>query len=268
MKDSEISRYLNRIKLQNCGNTLEDLKLLQQKHIQNIAFENLDVVVGREIKLDYNHLFKKIVSSGRGGYCFELNILYSHLLKSLGFSIKPVLGRVWLRNPERMPPRNHLAFLVKLKDETFITDVGFGGLTTRIPLNINNVSEVNDSDGLVRILPFDDNQYMVQRMTEKGWANQYSFEEIDISKEDIHISNYYMSTNPNSHFFNDSFIGKFTENGRIGLFNNQMSTRSGIEVIDRKHIAYGSEWVDILKQQFDLELDFTDEEFNTLFKRN
>ena len=222
MKDIEIEKYLKRINIDNCSDSLTDLRKLQQSHLVNIPFENLDVVVGRPINLDFDHLFDKIISRNRGGYCFELNILYSFLLKALGFSPKPVLGRVWLRNPEEIPPRNHLAHLIEKEGETFITDVGFGGLTTRIPLNIHDLSETNDNDGLVRILPLADNQFMVQRKVGDDWSNQYSFENVQISKEDISISNYYMSTNPKSHFYNDKFIGKFTEDGRIGLFNNQM----------------------------------------------
>ena len=239
MKDNEINKYLNRIKLDNCGHSLADLKKLQQNHITTIPFENLDVIVGRAIILDFDSLFDKVINRGRGGYCFELNILYSFLLKALGFSPNPVLGRVWLRNPGKTPPRNHLAHLVEKDGETFITDVGFGGLTTRIPLNIHDPSEIEDSDGLVRILPFGDNQFMVQRKVGDDWASQYSFEKVEISQEDISISNYYMSTNPKSHFYNNNFIGKFTEEGRIGLFNDQMSMRKGIEVVSRKTIAYG-----------------------------
>jgi len=185
----------------------------------------------------------------------------------LGFDPKPVLGRVWLRNPTKTPPRNHLAHLVKINGETFVTDVGFGGLTTRIPLNINDNSKINDKDGFVRISPFSDNQFMVQRKVKNVWENQYSFEDVDISEEDIFISNYYMSTNPKSHFYNANFIGKFTENGRIGLYNNQMSTRKGIEVTDKNNIAYGKEWIDTLKTQFDLKLDFSESELQIIFKR-
>ena len=265
MKDYEITKYLERVKLADCNTNFNDLTKLQQSHMLNIPFENLDVIAGRKIHLDKTNLFKKIVQKGRGGYCFELNISYSNLLKSLGFLPKPVLGRVWLRNPAKTPPRNHLAHLVELNGETFVTDVGFGGLTTRIPLNINNKSEVNDNDGFVRILPFSDNQFMVQRKVKSEWENQYSFENVEISEEDIDISNYYMSTNSKSHFYNDIFIGKFTIDGRIGLYNNQMSTRKGIEVIDKKNIAYGTEWIETLKAQFNLELDFTKEEFVRIF---
>ena len=163
--------------------------------------------------------------------------LYSNLLKSLGYIPKPVLGRVWLRNPPKTPPRNHLAHLVDIKGKTYVTDIGFGGLTTRIPLNINDTSEVKDKDGIVRIIPFRENQFMIQRLLENGWSNQYSFENVEINEEDIEISNYYMSTNPKSHFFNDRFIGKFTANGRIGLFNNQMSIRNGIKTVSYTHLT-------------------------------
>jgi len=136
MKDSEVNQYLSRIKLDNCTTDLKGLQELQKNHLLNIPFENLNVVTRRTIHLDEENLYKKIVLARRGGYCFELNSIYGLLLQSLGFSIKPVLGRVWLRNPKNMPARNHLAILVALNDETFITDVGFGGLTTRVPLNI------------------------------------------------------------------------------------------------------------------------------------
>lgn len=266
MKDLEFDEYLQRIKIAHCKPTLEGLTKLQQSHMQNIPFENLDIIVKRKIHLDFENLFKKIVKKNRGGYCFELNILYSYLLKHLGFEPKPVLGRVWLRNPTKTPPRNHLAHLVKLNGETFVTDVGFGGLTTRIPLNINDNSEAYDKDGFVRISPFSVNQFMIQRKVDNKWENQYSFEDVDISEEDIYISNYYMSTNPKSHFYNANFIGKYTNDGRVGLYNNQMSKRNGIEVTDKKNIAYGKDWIDALKTQFDLEIDFSESELQMIFK--
>jgi N-hydroxyarylamine O-acetyltransferase len=234
--------------------------------MENIPFENLDVIVGRKINLNYKNLYNKIVTNERGGYCFELNILFSQLLKAIGFTPKPVLGRVWLRNPKKIPPRNHLAHLIEIDYKVYVTDVGFGGLTTRIPLDINETAEINDKDGVVRILPFGENQFMLQRKVDNDWSNQYSFENVDISEEDIEISNYYMSTNHNSHFIKDNFIGKFTQNGRVGLFNTQMSIRNGINTIDKKHIPYGSEWIETLKTKFGLRLDFSQKELNKLFQ--
>ena len=73
MKGPEITQYLNRIKLDDATPNLEDLTKLQENHLENIPFENLDVVVGRKIALGYQHLFNKIITKKRGGYCFELN---------------------------------------------------------------------------------------------------------------------------------------------------------------------------------------------------
>ena len=267
MKDPEITQYLNRIKLDDCNSNLEGLTKLQEFHMENIPFENLDIVVGRKIKLDYQHLFDKIVSKKRGGYCFELNTLYAELLKSLGFFPRPVLGRVWISNPRKLPPRNHLAHLVDLDGKTYLTDVGFGGLITRIPLDINNASPISDKDGMVRIVPFADHQFMVTRQIEKGWENQYSFENVEVSEEDIYISNYYMSTNSRSHFYEHRFVGRNTEEGRIGLFNNKISIRKGIKVVDKKRVNFGKDWLETMSNKFSLQLDFSEKELEVLFKK-
>jgi len=267
MKDPKITSYFNRIKIKDCTTNLAGLTKLQENHMENIPFENLDIPVGRTIALDFPHLFNKIITKKRGGYCFELNTLYAELLKSLGFAPKPVLGRVWLSNPKKLPPRNHLAHLVKLDGKTYVTDVGFGGLITRIPLDINVSAPVNDKDGIVRVVPFAEGQFMITRKTKKGWENQYSFEDVEISKEDISISNYYMSTHPNSHFFHHKFVGKYTKDGRIGLFNNKMSIRKGIKVVDKKRVDFGEDWLATIKKEFFLKLDFSEKELAVLFEK-
>lgn len=268
MKDAEISEYLSRIKLDDCNANLEGLMELQERHTENIPFENLDIIVRRKISLNHDHLFEKMIMKNRGGYCFELNVLYAELLKSLGFSPKPVLGRVWLSNPKGTPARNHLANLVELGGKTYVTDVGFGGLITRFPLDINRSTPVNDKDGIVRVIPFTDRQFMIQRQTDKGWENQYSFDNMEIGEEDIDISNYYMSTHPNSHLFFHRIVGRNTKEGRIGLFNNKMSTRNGIKVVHKKRVEFGEDWLETIKNKFSLNLDFSENELRALFENH
>ncbi len=268
MKDSEISKYLSRIKVDDCKPNFEYLSKLQEFHMANIPFENLDIIVGRKIGLDINHLYDKIIIKKRGGYCFELNTLYAKLLTNIGYKPRPVLGRVWLSNPKSTPPRNHLAYLLELDKKTYITDVGFGGLTASIPLDIHVSSTVTDKDGMVRVIPFREHQHMIQRQTEKGWTNLYSFEEVEISEQDISISNYYMSTHPHSHFHDNKFVGKITEEGRVALFNNKMSIRKGIHVVAKNRVEYGDKWLEIIKNEFSLDLDFTKAEYDALLRDN
>ena len=51
---------------------------------QVIAFENLDPLLKRPVKLDAASLEAKLVKGGRGGYCFEQNLLFGHVLRALG----------------------------------------------------------------------------------------------------------------------------------------------------------------------------------------
>ncbi|EOT1168876.1 arylamine N-acetyltransferase, partial [Cronobacter turicensis] len=57
--------------------TLETLNALHRHHTAAIPFENLDVLLGREILLDDDAIFIKLVEAGRGGYCFEQNALFA-----------------------------------------------------------------------------------------------------------------------------------------------------------------------------------------------
>lgn len=94
--------------------TLETLKQLHQAHTQAIAFENLDALLGRTIKIDDDSVFTKLVSAGRGGWCFEQNGLFRRVLQELGFSITNLSGRVLLANPAQLPARTHSITLVTL----------------------------------------------------------------------------------------------------------------------------------------------------------
>jgi len=44
-------------------------------HATSIAFENIDVLPGRGVRLDAGTLADKLLHRGRGGYCFEHDLL-------------------------------------------------------------------------------------------------------------------------------------------------------------------------------------------------
>lgn len=267
MNNTKIQQYLRKLQLSKIEISYAGLKALQEQHMKNIPFENLDVMVGRDILLSPKHLFNKIVVGKRGGYCFELNLLYASLLNSLGFKPKPVMGRVWLRNPKQIPPRNHLAHLLELDGKTYLTDVGFGALAPRVPLDISTSTEVEDGDGIVRVINTEASQYMVQRKVGHLWESQYSFENILISNEDIYIANFYMSKCNSSHFKQDRFIGLFTDSGRVGLFENKFSRRVGIKIVESSTVSTREEWLAKIKDTFNIELDFSETELSTLLSK-
>lgn len=65
-------------------------------HLAKVPFENLVIHYSphHSISLDSEHLFQKIVERGHGGYCMENNGFFSIALRSLGFDIWTVGGKV------------------------------------------------------------------------------------------------------------------------------------------------------------------------------
>lgn len=67
--------------------TLATLNRLIFAHAHSISYETLDIMLGRPPKLDVSTLQSKMISGGRGGYCFEQNMLFRAGLRSLGYRI-------------------------------------------------------------------------------------------------------------------------------------------------------------------------------------
>ena len=126
------------------------MKFLQQQHLLNVPFENLDIHWKRPILLDTAKFYKKIVNEKRGGFCYELNGLFCELLNELGFSSKMVSARVATSNGEFSAEYDHLAILTKIDGEDFLVDVGFGDFTAE-PLRLVLDIEQTDENGIFLI---------------------------------------------------------------------------------------------------------------------
>ena len=109
--------------------TLETLNQLIFTHSHSIPYETLDIMLGRPPKLDMLTLQQKMIASRRGGYCFEQNMLFRAGLRSLGYRITSLQGRV-VRGLEIDAPRPaiHMLLKVELPEGTYLADVGFGNL--------------------------------------------------------------------------------------------------------------------------------------------
>src|SRR6202040_4441701 len=70
------------------------LRSLHRLHPSAIAFECLDPLLGRTVAIDVQSLETKLVRMVRGGYCFEQNGLFLHVLSTL---FTPLAARVrWM----------------------------------------------------------------------------------------------------------------------------------------------------------------------------
>lgn len=229
------------------------LSALTEAHTRSIPFENLDVLLGRPIVLTPEALFQKLVLDRRGGYCFEQNGLLLEVLRELGFQVAPVSARVRLQRPRDFtPPRTHVFLRVELDGESWLTDVGVGGLSLTSPLRL-----VTDIEQPTRHEP--------RRITQEGarlfhqvrfgaaWEDVCEFTLEEMPAIDRELANWYTSAHPASHFKNRLIVARAAANGeRLTLLNDELTRRDRNGVPTTRRIASGAELLDVLREQFDL----------------
>src|ERR1051325_366706 len=95
--------------------SLATLRALHLLHVGAIPFENLDVLLGRGIRMDLESVEQKLVRDRRGGYCFEQNTLFAAVLRALGFKVDAFLARVrWNVPQENRTPLTHMILRVEI----------------------------------------------------------------------------------------------------------------------------------------------------------
>src|SRR5262245_24387955 len=92
--------------------TAEVLAGLVGHHVRAIPFENVDVLLGRKIRLDLDGLWAKLVRARRGGYCYEHASLFAAVLRELGFTVHCHSARVVMLTPRDSSPRTHMFLTV------------------------------------------------------------------------------------------------------------------------------------------------------------
>lgn len=216
-----IKQYLERINyIGSIDLSYEVLSTLQYMHLMTVPFENLDI--HNNTKIDLTNLYDKIVTRKRGGFCYELNGLFYQLLKEIGFTVKMVSARVYDGKKEYSQEFDHLALVVTINGDHYLTDVGFGEFSIypiKIVLNSNNI----DPAGIFRIETFNENYQSVKKKKQDGeFVPEYIFSETQREIEDFYPMCNYHQTNSASHFMQKSICSLPTKNGRITLTGNTL----------------------------------------------
>jgi len=225
----------------------ETLRNLQLAHLRNIPFENLSIHAGEPIVLNDEALFTKIVSNRRGGFCYELNGLFSWLLRTLGFDVCMLAAEVANREGDFGPEFDHMALMVNL-EERWLADVGFGDSFVE-PLLIDEDGIQQQGAEVFRIVPDDSHLIVMRRDTDQDWKPEYRFT--------LQAYNYagfvemcrFHQTSPESHFTKSRICSRATQDGRITLSGLRLITTSKQER-DERDLTSEDEFERVLKQQF------------------
>ena len=235
--------------------TLDTLAALHLHHAQTIAFENLDPLLGRPVALDAASLERKLIHDGRGGYCYEQNLLFGHVLRALGFQVTGLAARVlWTYYADdAITARSHQLLRVDLEDGPYIVDVGFGGQTLTAPLRLEPDLEQATPHEVFRLVTAGDG-FRMQCRIGAAWKSLYRFDLQEVFEPDYEILNYYASSHPTSRFVSSLIAARPATDRRYALADNQLAVHHLGGPTERRVLGSVSELRETLESVFLLNL--------------
>jgi N-hydroxyarylamine O-acetyltransferase len=212
----DVDAYLARIGAERpVEPDLAALRMLQERHLRSVPFENLSVILGEPIVLEPEPLVAKLLR-GRGGFCYECNGAFAALLTELGYRVELRSAQVYGDEGELGVPLGHLSLRVELA-EPWLVDVGFGQFA-RYPLRLDGREPQRDPEGEFRLT---DVEPGVLDVTGNGIL-EYRLELRPRRLPDFVPTCWWNRTSADSHFTRSLICTLPTADGRITLSGNRL----------------------------------------------
>ncbi len=246
----DVDAYLARIGYRGPREpTAATLRTLHRAHMEAVPFENLDIHAGRPIVLEEGALFDKIVGRRRGGFCYELNGLFSALLRTLGFRVTRLSAGVLNEDGTFGPDFDHMTLLVELEDR-WLADVGFGD-SCREPLLLDEPGH-QVRDGRVFRVAHDGRQgtMLIHRDGTRP-PDGYRFDFDGHAFADYREMCHFHQTSPESPFTQKRLCSRATPTGRITLSGTRLIVTEGGTRRERQ--VTEAEWRRALEEQFGID---------------
>ena len=234
------------------------LTRLQRQHMLTVPFENLSVMHAEPVVLDERLLFAKIVARRRGGFCYELNGLFSWLLRELGYTVTRLSAGVYKElTGDFGPDFDHMTLLVHLGDDhqsaDYLVDVGFGD-SFRTPMAMPD-GMVMDVGGTFRITwQQTPAVYYLEKQVPSGWQPQFIFTPAARVLTDYVSMCQHHQSSPDSSFTQRRLCTIATKRGRITLAEDTLTvTANGKQT--KQPVASDDEWTQHLQTHFGIVLN-------------
>ena len=251
----DLPAYLRRIGFQ--GEARPDvatLRALAAAHVAAIPFENLDPFLGIPIVLELPRLERKLVGFGRGGYCFEQNFVFREVLRAIGYPVQGLIARVlWQRDENDITAQSHMLLRVEIDGESWLADVGFGGMVLSGALKLVPGIEQPSAHEPYRLLQ-NDGVWRMQALVRGVWQTLYRFDLQPKDDVDYVVANHYTSTFPESHFLHGLNIARSAPGRRLTLRGRDFAVHAlGGETV-RRTLTDTDEILQLLEHEFLLRL--------------
>ncbi|MEU4711254.1 arylamine N-acetyltransferase [Nocardia salmonicida] len=203
----DLDAYLTRIGFTGArAPTLATLRELVYRHTTTLPFENLEIILGRPVRLDVKSMQDKMIRHRRGGYCFENCALFAAVLERLGFGVTGLAGRIFLGADTRLLPATHALLRVTTTDDerAWLCDVGFGSGPLE-PIELTPVDGEFTAGAWLFMLELDSEAlggglWTLRHRSRDGWLHRRTFTMNPQYPIDQVVGNYYVSTSTHSPF--------------------------------------------------------------------
>lgn len=236
---------------------------IHARHAQTIPFENLDILLGRRIAIDLPSIERKLVHDHRGGYCFEQNALLGAVLRALGFTVTPLIGRVrWQIPADAVTPPVHQVLRVETPDAgSCLADVGFGSMSLFLPLRLELHREQPGCLEPRRLVPHrpagspaatDDHLIAHQAKHGDTWGDVYVFRLIEVPTIDFEVSNWFTCSHPQSAFLHNLRASLTLPDRRYTILNREFTIRHADGRVEKRTLGTAAELLVVLAEFFGL----------------
>jgi N-hydroxyarylamine O-acetyltransferase len=212
---ADLSAYLQRIGYDGAREpTRVVLAALVLRHAASIPFENIDAFLGRRPSLAPLDVEHKLVHEGRGGWCFEQNLLFGNVLRALGFEVSDLSARVlWNRPVDLVPARTHRMLVVEIEGREWLVDVGFGGQMLTGVLDLHSEAEQQTPHEPFRLRRMG-GERMLESLVQGEWKTLCRFDLQRHLPIDFEAANYQLSHDPASNFTQWLGVSRVVAQGR------------------------------------------------------
>ncbi|MBQ8509636.1 MAG: arylamine N-acetyltransferase [Clostridia bacterium] len=253
---TQINAFLRRIGLApgaNIEHTISFLGEVQSRCVTTIPYENLDILRGKPISLEAQDVYDKIVTRGRGGYCFELNALLSNMLREMGFEVRDFFAR-YLRGEAEIPFRRHRIAAVFCEDSWYMMDIGVGQIAPRLPLKLAEGEIQQQGEERYRFERDAELGWILYDWHDGDWRRYISFTEERQYEVDFVPPSFWCEAHPASPFNKSPMIAIKTPGGRKTINDREFKEFVGERVVRIEENITDEQLNELLREEFGIQL--------------
>jgi N-hydroxyarylamine O-acetyltransferase len=262
-----IDELLSKIGCVDCKEVnMDNLKKLMVNNTLVFPFDNLDMHLGKHVDLSLEVIYEKMVKGKRGGYCLELNLLFSWVLKQLGYNVQLAEANLYVHEMGRFYKRTvHLILIVELDSKLYYVDVATSGpLNEPLEINLDIIQKKASGTYRFRMWEQQPGYYLLEGSKNDleihEWRSLMTFKLEYKNIEDFYEMNEYVQGEGHTFLYYRSLVTKHLPGNKMIIMHgykfSQIEFSESGETRKDEIIENDEQVKKIIKEIFDVECDF------------